>query len=121
VCSSDLKVTKDPPKGDPFGNPMFLFSFTGSWPKSALGLEGRIGWPGTSLGGIYSADSFHSFHQGLKSGGWRPRPAAVGRDAPQIGPKTGEVHTIPAVTEPKRASFSPGMVTALRPGLRGNR
>ena len=86
-------------------------------PDAALGLEGRIGWPGTSLGGIYSADSFHSFHQGLKSGGWRPRPAAVGRDAPQVGPKTRERGTTPAATGWGRAQFPHGMAIALRPGL----
>ncbi len=49
-------------------------------PKSALGLEVRIGWLGASLGWFYSADSFHSFHQGLKfrcSGLARPLSAGV--------------------------------------------
>ena len=49
----------------------------------------------------------------------RPRPAAVGRGAPQVGPKPGQRRTIPAATEPKRAAFPLGMANALRPGLRG--
>ena len=48
-------------------------------PKSALGLEGQIGWLGASLGSFYSADSLHSFHQGLKSGGsGLARPLSAG-------------------------------------------
>ena len=94
--------------------------FTGLGPKSALGLVGRIGVLGTSLGRFYSAGSLHSFHQGLKPEGERPRPAAVGRGVPQVGLKWGERCTLPAVTEEKRVAFLYGMVNALRPGLRSN-
>ena len=52
--------------------------FTGLGPKSALGLVGLVGWLGTSLGNFYSAGSFRSFHQGLRSGG----AASPGRRRP---------------------------------------
>ena len=52
--------------------------------------------------------------------GERPRPAAVGRDAPQVGPKTREWRTTPAATKKRSATFPPGMVLALRPGLGSN-
>ena len=42
---------------------------TGLRLKSALGLVGLVGWLGISLGNFYSAGSFRSFHQGLRSGG----------------------------------------------------
>ena len=74
-------------------------------PKSALGLVGRIGWLGAPLGRFYSAGSIYSFYQCLKSGRSVLRPAAVGRGVPQVGPKTGVRRTIPAATEPKRATF----------------
>ena len=48
-------------------------------PKSALGLVGLVGWLGASLGSFYSAGSFRSFHQGLRSGGsGLARPPSAG-------------------------------------------
>ena len=51
---------------------------TGLRLKSALGLVGLVGWLGISLGNFYSAGSFRSFHQGLRSGG----AASPGRRRP---------------------------------------
>ena len=51
----------------PLESPGFICFFRFG-PKTALGLVGRIGWLGTSLDDFYSAVSFHSLHQGLKSG-----------------------------------------------------
>ena len=73
-------------------------------PKSALGLVGRIGWLGTSLDSVYSAGSLRSFLQGLRSGCSGLRPAAVGRGAPQVGPKWGERRT-PQQRQRKRESL----------------
>ena len=52
--------------------------------------------------------------------GERPRPAAVGRGAPQVGPKTREWRTTPAATKKRSAAFPLGMANALRPGLGSN-
>ena len=52
--------------------------------------------------------------------GKRPGPAAVGRGAPQVGPKTKEWRTTPAATKKRRATFPLGMANALRPGLGSN-
>ena len=47
-------------------------------------------------------------------------PAAVGRGAPQVGPKTREWRTTPAATKKRSAAFPLGMANALRPGLGSN-
>ena len=52
--------------------------------------------------------------------GERPRPAAVGRGAPQVWPKTREWRTTPAATKKRSAAFPLGMANALRPGLGSN-
>ena len=52
--------------------------------------------------------------------GERPGPAAVGRGAPQVGPKTREWRTTPAATKKRSAAFPLGMANALRPGLGSN-
>ena len=82
---------------------------------------GGAGWMARRSSGQFLLRwQFSLLPPGPQVWGQRPRPAAVGRGAPQVGPKTRERGTIPAATEKKRAPFPPGMATALRPGLGSN-